>query len=163
MKMKKFFILVVIFYSNIFIYSQDKCAAKDSVIFNYHIFAEDHFIFASIDNQKSRYTPTKEEVLKAEIILNKNVDYLRVCQMKQNGLPPYIHINLNHYDRQYFGFLNKEGEKIVLINFFWHNRFSFAELSEDYIYMLGGGSYYWSTFVNITKETLFKTRINGIS
>lgn len=162
MKQKKIIVLIITVFLGTCVYSQNAIIEKDST-FTRYIFPKDHFIFLNVPNQKAQYTPSIEDIKEAENILNSNLRYLEKEQMKQNGLAPYIYRCLKCYDRQYLGFITKDEEIILFINFIWTNKQPMSELSKDIISVLGGGSYYWSVFVNITKGKLFKMRINGIS
>lgn len=160
--MRKILILSFLLFLSICSSAQSTIIKNDS-IFNRFIFSEEHFIWISIPFQKVRYTPTMEDILAAEDVLNNNLRYLEKHQMEQNGLPPYIYRCLKCYDRQYFGFINKKEERILFVNFIWSDRYPLEELEKDIFIYYDGGSYYWSIFINITKKELFKMNVNGVS
>jgi len=43
---------------------------------------------------------------------------------------PVIHRNLNKYVRQYIGFIDEDGQRVIHVNFFW-NHYSLWEISVD--------------------------------
>lgn len=79
--------------------------------------------------------------------------------------------NLPAYFRQYVGFINRKGEKIIHLNFHW-NKYSAADkltgytdhrLQYDsaYFVVFDGGSYYWQVDANITKMQFSSLWVNG--
>lgn len=87
---------------------------------------------------------------------------------------PVLHKNLPKYFRQYVGFTDRAGNKIIHINFYW-NRHNIIDRLSNYIYLndsrinyetdysivLDGGSYYWQINANITKRELTDLSVNG--
>lgn len=126
-----------------------------------YAFNEEHFVFMSVDNQKERYTPTKEDITQIEKILK---DSINSVLKKQKYCNSSINRNtLKKYKRQYVGFITKNGDVVIWINFLRNKNIEDVELSKDIITVLDGGETYWSIFVNLTKTTLYGVRINGIS
>lgn len=139
-------------------YSQESTLVKGKGYTGY-AFNREHFVFMSIDNQKERYTPTKEDIALAEKIIRDGIDnYLKrekihTRSIKQN--------KLSKYKRQYVGFITKNGDVVIYIAFL-KNINNVDMLSKDIITVLDGGETYWSVFINLTKTTLYGVRINGI-
>ncbi len=109
-----------------------------------------------------RFTPTREDVEKAEVSLRLNLEKLNQPLVNQTP-KTIIHKRLNKYKRQYFGYVDSSGQRILLINCFWErrqNQFSINWLTER-INVLDGGSYYWQVKFNIDKDELFDLQING--
>jgi len=132
--------------------------------FEGYIYDENHPVFLSVDNQKSRYTPSREDILKAESILKINLENLNKELFNQVGSCPVIHKKLKKYLRQYVGFINKENEKVLWINFVWKKDGELREkCAKDIVSVLDGCSYYWRIKVNITSGKLFDLEINGRS
>ena len=69
---------------------------------------------------------------------------------------------MKKYKRQYVGFINDKGEKILWINFVWDKRLTESELSEDIISVKDGCSYYWNIKINVTTNNIFELKINGL-
>jgi hypothetical protein len=104
------------------------------------------------------FTPTRQDVDKAEEALRKQLKKLNIRQIRERA--PLIHKNLKKYKRQYFGYIDKEGHKILLINCFW------ADSDKDYwlterVKVFDGGSYYWRVKFDLTTGLLFELKING--
>jgi hypothetical protein len=163
LKKKRLVITILLFGLTFsYVYTQQVRIVKDSTYCRY-IFPKEYPEWLAFPTQKERYTPSVKDALLAENILQKNLDYLKRGQEQQNGLPPYIYRNLGFYDRQYFGFINQDKEKVLFVNFIWYNMASSQELSKDLIYFLDGGNYYWSIFININRKTLYAIKVNGVS
>ena len=108
-----------------------------------------------------RFTPTRQEIDSAEYSLKTELKKLNVAFINQTS-SPIIHKKLNKYKRQYFGYYNLEGEKILLINCIWlrDEEYNKNWLS-NMIIVLDGGSYYWHVYFNLRKGLLFDLSING--
>lgn len=108
-----------------------------------------------------RFTPTRAEIDQAETALQIELSNLNKDLINQTS-SPIIHKNLNKYKRQYFGFIDKNGNRILLINSFWTKQ---KEISSGWltgrILVLDGGSYYWTVKFNLDTEKLFDLVING--
>jgi hypothetical protein len=108
-----------------------------------------------------RFTPTREEIEKAEIALSNNLKILNKQGVNQSSTP-IIHKNLRKYKRQYFGYIDKNGDRILLINCFWSkNKVYTDRWLTSRIMVLDGGSYYWNVKFNLDKKELFELDING--
>lgn len=159
MIMKKYILLILFTFLCINGYSQKSMFIKGNGYTGY-IFSKEHFVFMSIDNQKERYTPTKEDVTHAEEIIKDSIDNyfkkekIHTRSIKQN--------KLNKYKRQYVGFITKNGDIVIYISFI-KNIVNMDELSRDIITVCDGGEESWSIFINITKNSLYKVHINGVS
>jgi hypothetical protein len=108
-----------------------------------------------------RFTPTRLEIDKAEIALHNNLQTLNKQLVNQSSTP-IIHKNLHKYKRQYFGYINKNGDRILLINCLWS-----MDKEDTVLWLTGriivhdGGSYYWNIKFNLDKNELFDLDING--
>jgi|688.fasta_scaffold923732_2 hypothetical protein len=112
---------------------------------------------------KNRYTLTKEEVEMAE----KN---LRDCFsniIPYSGYPKQVIFIVKHYNefkRQYFGYLDSNGNKIIEINCF---RSKHPWILKDWlkkrIIVNDGGSNFWSVKYNTQTHEFFQLVINGSS
>ena len=107
---------------------------------------------------EKRFTPTIEEVLQAENALKMQLKGMKVSVLYEN---PIIHKNLKNYRRQYFGIFGENGERILFINAFWDDDFSYwldNEVSVD-----DGGSYFWNIKYDIKKNSFKDFMVNGIT
>jgi hypothetical protein len=108
-----------------------------------------------------RFTPDKKEVDKAELALESQLKSLNVDKMNQYETP-VIDKNLHKYKRQYFGYIDSKGQRILFINCFW-KRDKEGELLwlTERIRALEGGSYYWNVKFNLDTNELFDLDVNG--
>ena len=143
-----------------FMYSQNSTYIKEKG-YNGYIFNKEHFIFMSVEDQRERYTPTKENIAQVEKLLNDSINY--ILKNQNQCKPPINKKTLKKYRRQYVGFLTKDNDIIIWINFINNKDTSDKELSEDVVRVFDGGSNYWSVFVNLTKKKLLEMRVNGTS
>src|SRR2546428_9441114 len=116
----------------------------------------------SFENLKSRFTPSKEDIIKAEELIKKQLAGLNKSLNNQGNECPIIHNNLKKYRRQYLGYITNEGERIIWVNFIsWKDKSHTTEIGKDVIIILDGCSYYWNIKVNLNKEKVFDLRVNG--
>ncbi len=111
----------------------------------------------------SRFTPTREEVEKAETALRENLETLNKDLINQDGSKnnPIIHKNLKKYNRQYFGYIDENGDRILLINGLWNKIEPISSWLNEWIVVFDGGSYYWNIKFNLTTGKLFDLSVNG--
>jgi hypothetical protein len=120
-----------------------------------------------------RFTPTKEDVVLAEAILNEQILKLNTPRLNQFRRRQFIDKNLNKYFRQYVGLIDEQGNRVVYINLSW-DRFTLLDrikgywderltYTSDYSMTLDGGSRYWSISVNLTTKTLYGLGVNGVA
>lgn len=126
-----------------------------------YIFDETHFVMVSVQQQKSRYTPTKDDVAAAEKLLKEKLPSINKGRVNQIRSCPVIDKKLKRYKRQYVGFINDKGEKILWINLIWVKRVTESELSKDIVSVQDGCSYYWNVKINVTTGEVFDLRVNG--
>ena len=137
------------------------------------IFSKDYIDL--LNNFENRYTPTINEIDSAEIILRKGIKGINKNRPNQIGNCPVIQRKLRKYKRQYFGYIDNNGDKIIFINCFWDkdgfsgflDRVLYKEPVDDKWkteekFVLDGCSYFWSIKVNLTKKILFEFGVNGI-
>lgn len=141
-------------------YSQNSTYIREREYSGY-VFDKGHFIFMSVENQKERYTPTQENIAQVEKLLKDSISYILKYQNKCKS--PINKNTLKKYRRQYVGFLTKDNDIIIWVNFINNKGISDKELSEDVIRVYDGGSNYWSIFVNLAKKELFEMQVNGTS
>lgn len=141
------------------LYSQESTHIKTKEYEGY-IFHKEHLILMSVRNEKERYTPTVEDIEKAENLLITNMDLINCFSSYNFNVNKRI---LKKYKRQYVGFITKDNNIIIWINFIKNKNITHKELAEDILIFLDGGTNYWSIFINLTQEELFDIQINGIS
>ena len=107
-----------------------------------------------------RFTPTKEEIFEAEKALKSKLkEANRNLENQYNS--PIIHRNLKKYKRQYFGFINDKGEKILYINSLWKKNEEETKWLQQIIMVSDGGSHYWNIEYNLEADELINLSVNG--
>jgi len=109
-----------------------------------------------------RFTPTREEIIKAELKLKTQLKKLNKKKLNQSSTP-IIDKNLSKYFRQYFGYIDNNGNKILFINCLWleDNFINYSKLFKRNIEIHDGGSYYWNIKFNLNSGKLFDFYVNG--
>lgn len=153
--------LFVLFFLTSNAYAQELSFIKDKRFFDY-IVAKERFVFKSIENQQARYTPSMDDVRKAEMILSCNGKYLKDNQISKLPDYPIIYQSLRKYERQYVGLIDKSGDHIMWINLVSKKKAKHDDVSRDIIQANDGGSHYWSICINITKGYVYNMRVNGV-
>jgi len=127
----------------------------------------------NLPNDK-RFTPTKTEIRELESRLRiylKEISKNKTNRGKGDG--PNIQRNLDKYVRQYIGFVDEKGQRIIHVNFVW-NHYSFwnkirgyekpnDSWKSDWQFVLDGGSYYWNIDYIMTKNDFDNLNVNGIA
>ena len=154
-------LIILLFLNPMNCFSQEK---KSFVAENYKTKYFDVAIFPKTYVEmlpEKRFTPTKAQVDLAELELRTNLKEINSKKINQTSTP-IIDKNLKKYRRQYFGYIDKNGDEILIINSFWNYRKDKKQSwLNDYIRVLDGGSYYWEVKYNITKGKLFELHVNG--
>ena len=117
-----------------------------------------------IDDKAYRWNPTEEDIAKAEKLIKKYI--VRSVEKKHRMLnqisTPIVHQNFDKYYRQYLGYIDKRGRKILYVNCFWKDKENqFPGWKRKYVKVFDGGSYYWQINVNLKKKKCFDYRVNG--
>ena len=119
-------------------------------------------VLVYFDDAKERYSPTKEDVLKAEQLVKEQLINLNRPLVNQGGKCPIIHNSLSKYLRQYIGYVDQNGDRILWINYIIRkDKDQSSKLGKDVIMVLDGCSNYWNVKANLSKEKLYDLRING--
>ena len=160
MKKKSAFITIIVLSFSFKLYAQKAAVYCKGKRYSGYVFDTSFTILKSIKEQRERILLSRNDIDMAESILRKQLPSLNREKVNQSKECPDISRNLNKYCRQYFGFLNKKGEKIIWINMFWNKVLN--EIAKyDLISVNDGCSYYWNVEVNITTKVLCNLQING--
>ncbi len=125
-----------------------------------YMFDTNYLVLKSIKKQQSRLVLSCDEIKTAEHILKSKLAALNSSKINQSKNCPAIVKKLSKYRRQYFGFVNTKGEKIIWINCFWNKDLN-DKSKHDLIIVNDGCSYYWNIEVNLTNNSLSNLEING--
>ena len=110
-----------------------------------------------------RFTPSKSDIETAELALINQLASINTERHNQYDTP-VIDKNLIKYKRQYFGYIDSKGNKILFINCFWKRDKEDERLwLNERIMVLDGGSYFWNIKFNLNTNELFDLDINGES
>ena len=136
-------------------------------------YSDQNLYLMNTDSIKNTWTPNKEEIELAEKILKNQIKKINSKRINQLDNCPIIDKNMNSYFRQYVGYTNTKGERIIHINFYW-DKYSVwdkirgftdtrLEYDSDYALVLDGCSRYWQIDVNLTNQKLNHLQINGVA
>lgn len=107
----------------------------------------------------TRFTPTNDEVIFVEKLLRKNLD---TCD---NSDKQSVHVRryLKKYIRQYFGYINDKGEKVIYINGFVRDLEPIRDNSwqKEIVIIMDGGNANWRIKINLNTKSLFDFNVNG--
>lgn len=109
---------------------------------------------------ENRFTPTLSEIDKAEKALQTKLHIINKGRDNQSS-SPIIDQNLKNYKRQYFGCIDENGKKYLLINCFWSMREDTNGWLEGMVIVFDGGSYYWEIKYYIDEDELKDLSVNG--
>ncbi len=159
-----FFILTVFVIANGFCKSQIYSAkAEHYKTQNFDVAIFPAYYIDLIGSPENSFTPTKTEIDRAELYLRSHLKEVNKDLINQSSTP-IIHRKLKKYKRQYFGYIDGNGDRILLINCFWSKNRSDSEIwLRNRIIVNDGGSYYWNIKFNLDKNALFELVVNGYS
>lgn len=154
-------LLISIYWCFLFGLADETVCIKGDGYYGY-IFNKENDAFLSVKDQEEKYTPTKEEIQLLEEKLRVQIPLLNREETNQGKGCPVIHKKLSRYVRQYFGFINRKGDKIIFINFVWAKSDNklIERLSKDYVEINDGCSRYWRIKYNLTQGEFYEFRVN---
>jgi hypothetical protein len=109
----------------------------------------------------NRFTPNKEQILKLEDQLQSQIKSINQARPNQYKGCPVIDKKLGKYFRQYVGYINPDGNQIILANFIWKSKDFRDKISKGYLEVLDGCSRYWSIHYNLQTGEFFRFMVNG--
>jgi hypothetical protein len=101
-----------------------------------------------------------DDVEKAEELLKEKLEKINAGRINQVGDCPVIDKKLKKYCRQYVGFINDRGQKVIWINLFWNKELD-KQAAKEIINVQDGCSYYWNIEINIDTGGLYNLHVNG--
>ena len=127
-----------------------------------YAFCEEFDTEITVENQAGRFTPSTPDVAECERLIHKKVAYLNEeHESQQNGLEcPLIDEHLDQYVRQYIGYVDEEGDKIMWVNFVWSDKYKNL-LSYEIPNIEGGCSHFFHLKVNLDKRTVYGLEVNS--
>lgn len=119
---------------------------------------------------EKRFTPTTDQIHELETKLKSQIKKLN-SGTHYDG--PNIHKRLRNYVRQYIGYINDKGEKIIYISARWDGYSLWDwirgyskptdDWKEDWIITFDGGSRYWQVKYNLSTKQFFEYGVNGVA
>jgi len=152
--------LIAIFSLSINLYAQKESRFCKGKGYKGYVFDTSYLVLKTIQGQQSKTYLSCDEIKVAEGILIKELAGLNKNKANQSAGCPNINDKLSKYCRQYFGFVNTKGEKVIWINMFWNRDFK-DRAKYELINVNDGCSYYWNVEVNISTKTLSNLQVNG--
>ena len=92
-------------------------------------------------------------------LMQKKIAYLNRNHENQEGMCPVIDEFLTKYTRQYIGFTDINGGRIIWINCVWDDNVA-KQLSQDIVRTSGGCGRYWSVKVNLDTQKVYGLEVN---
>ncbi len=123
-----------------------------------YLFSKDFWVDFSVENQDSRYTPSHSDVDKAEKLIRRKIAYINRDHENQDNCP-LIDENIKQYKRQYVGFTDMYGAKILYVNFVWDSKLD-EKLDKEITTVEGGCSHYFSLKINLDTEKIWDLKVN---
>lgn len=116
--------------------------------------------FYSNNKVQGYFTPSKEDILKAE---SKVIDYIDDHTPQQVGYPfaPDLDKKLANYKRQYVGVILKNGKRKIWLNFFCNA--GNDSWKSNPLSVMGGGACYFNLLYDIDTGVYSGLRINGVN
>lgn len=124
-------------------------------------FHQDWEVDFTIESQDGRYTPSNTDIVEAERLLQKKIDYVNREHINQEGQCPIIDEHMRMYKRQYVGFTDVTGSHIIWINGIWDDNVTKERLADDIILTRGGCGRYWHVRVNLDTKKVYSLEVNG--
>lgn len=155
----------ILFFIMLFVLCINLLAQKEPVFckgngYRGYIFDTSYSVLKSIDGQRGRANLTSDEIGVAENILKSELEKINQGNVNQSSGCPNISKKLGKYWRQYFGFINTKGEKVLWVNMFWNKGLN-NDAKHDLIVVSDGCSYYWNIQINLTTKKVSNLHVNG--
>ncbi len=131
-----------------------------------YIFKKEQLTYLHFIDIKEKFTPSISEVKQTEKILNDNMPAWTKTQYKDDFACPNIYSNMHKYCKQYAGYFNSKGEKIIYLNAFYDEEKFNGEIEKKYIpeaFIIAqdGCSNYWRTEINLNTRELLMFMVNS--
>ncbi len=136
------------------LYVNDRC-------YKGYIFPKEHSVWG-LAPEKNRYTPSLEDISKAEQILRDNIGSIKFPWDIGYGSPRL----LRKYRRQYIGYIMKDGSKLLKVNLIYKRYFKgkdmYKELSKDLISFNSEGGWLWKVSINLKTKKVLNIEVDGM-
>ncbi|NQX41266.1 hypothetical protein SAMN05421820_107197 [Pedobacter steynii] len=161
MKKSKFVLIVFFVFTTLQGYSQNPIpvSLKEMYCGDGVIFPLDHKLPILLGEGTKRFTPSIEEITRAELLLSNNIAGVNYIDLTGKYKPDHLKKTLYKYNRQYVGYQNADSDRIILINLM--NFAKKRQAKENFdgwetAYIVGFGEFYEKNrialMVNLTKK-----------
>lgn len=156
MKNTYLFILCLIFLSNL---EAQELEAELYITTSYTVaIFPDSF---PIKGKDKRFTPSREDVDKGEKALSRDLFMLNV-KMENQDRDNLIHRRLLQFQRQYFGYINNEGERVIKIIAYVTSDEEYPDFLTKERIIVSGTSDNWVVFYNMDKNELYDLSVGKV-
>lgn len=161
MKNKLILVIATFLLTSVFAQNDDGFVAKSyvSTSFTAAIFPATY----EINETSERFTPIKTEIAQAEKALSRDLMSLNKDKARQDDL--IIHRRLMRFKRQYFGILNENGERELIINAYFYEKNNDPHKNEflnERITAQDSTSKYWQVHYNMDKKMLHSLKVGEV-
>lgn len=159
--MKHILFFGVLFFIILDLFSQEAKFIKGTNYCGY-IFFVTHNCMVGIEDQVSKYMPNDKVVEDFESELRNEVIVMTDSLVDQGKGCPDIKRKLQKYCRQYFGFTNSVGERVLYVNFVWSKSGDhiMKKIDNEWIGVYGGCARYWNIKYNVSNNKFYDLRVN---
>ena len=151
-------VLIIILIIPIFGFSQND---KNDFVFDWQ--NDNSSLWISIDSTFEKFSPTIEEIGIAKKLSKDYIDSLEQNRnpeiVKQYG--KLLNFGDSDYFRQYVGYVDSKGNRIVFINAVCKSYGQKSDLKKNWIFVLDGGSCFYQIKVNLTNKKCTDFSVNG--
>ena len=120
-------------------------------------------LWISIDSTLEKFTPTIEEIGLAKELSKIHIDSLEQNRdrkiVKQYG--KILKYNNTDYYRQYVGFVDSKGNKLIFINAVCKAYGQKSDMKQNWIFVFDGGSCFYQIKVDLTNKKCIDFSVNG--
>lgn len=156
----KFILIISLFFSNFFTSNNLYDGYRmDFKCYRGYVFDESKEI-NFITGIEGRFTPSQQEIECVEKLIFTLMPKEKIAMVNFGKKCPKIVKNLKNYNRQYVGYIDSNGNKIIWINFIWKKDCP-DNWERDIILNTDGCSYFWRAKINLKENKLFDFYVNG--
>lgn len=144
-------ILIIVMMIPIIGFSQTN---KNDYIFDWQ--NDNSSLWISIDSTLENFSPTIEQIGIAKKLSKNHIDSL-----EQNRDGKILKFNHTDYYRQYVGFIDDKGNKVIFINAVCKAYVQKDDLKKRWIFVFDGGSCFYQIKVDLTNKKCLDFSVNG--
>lgn len=115
-----------------------------------------------IKGKDKRFTPSREVVDKGEKALSRDLFMLNVG-MENQDRDNLIHRRLLQFQRQYFGYINDDGQRVIKIIAYVNANEEYPDLLTKERTIISGTSDNWVVYYNVDKNELYDLSVGKAS